>query len=79
MIEVTAATAFLLYLAMSLAVLFILWSYRHFRECKKTIISPSEELFLCEYCHFLYMEKSNRSITRCPECHSFNKNNRYRD
>jgi len=78
MIEVTAANAALLYLGATLAVLFGLWALYHYRTLRRIILSSPEELLVCEYCHFAYMAEATLKVTRCPQCRSFNKNNRYK-
>lgn len=78
MVEITAANALILYLGITLAILFGLWIFQHYASSKRTILSTPEELFLCEYCHFVYLEKAALKLTRCPGCRSLNEGNRYK-
>lgn len=77
MITVSATTATMLYLCMTLAVLLSLWVYQHYRLRTKKIEITEQELFVCEYCLFVYLEEKTKTVTQCPQCHSFNKNNPY--
>lgn len=72
MIELTFASAFMLYLCMTLFVLFGLWIYHHYRSRHREILPLEQELTVCEYCHFAYLEDSAKKLTRCPQCQSYN-------
>lgn len=78
MIEITPTTAFVLYLAMTLATLSGFWIYQHVHFRRKVIRTAAEYLFLCEYCQNAYIQDSSKEVTQCPNCLSYNKNNRYR-
>lgn len=77
MISVSAAAAFMLYLCLTLGTLFGLWIYSHFKNKKRKILANREELYLCEYCHFVYVSNPLKPVNQCPQCKSFNKNNTY--
>lgn len=77
MFEVTAAHAVIIYLALTLAAIFGAWIYHHLLSRKKTILINKEELFVCEYCHFAYLYLIVKKINQCPQCRSYNKDNRY--
>ncbi|KAF3362867.1 hypothetical protein PHSC3_000609 [Chlamydiales bacterium STE3] len=77
MFEVTATHAAIFYLGSTLLVIFGFWIYQHLLSRKKAILSNPEELFVCEYCHFAYLNAANKKVNRCPQCKSFNKDNRY--
>lgn len=72
MIELTPATAFMLYLLATLFVLLGLWIYQHYQQRHQTILPPEKELHVCEFCHFAYLEEDSKKISRCPRCQSFN-------
>jgi ribosomal protein L37AE/L43A len=78
MIELSPTTAFMIYLGLTLAVLLGIWLSQHFRGRKKKLMIAEQELFVCEYCHFCYLEMKGRPVTQCPQCESFNKNNIYK-
>ena len=77
MIELTFNTLFMLYLSMTLAVILGIWIYSHYRMRKRTIFTTEHSLFICEYCHFAYLEDSIKKINQCPQCGLFNKHNAY--
>ena len=72
MIELTFTAAFLIYLGLSLALLFVIWLHGHARAREKKILPPEEILFVCEFCHFTYLDNPHISLHRCPRCHSLN-------
>lgn len=78
MFEVTAATAAILYLSATLAFLFGIWLFQHQRSCKRVFLSKKEALFVCEFCHFAYVADTVKEVTKCPQCSSYNKENRYK-
>jgi ribosomal protein L37AE/L43A len=77
MIELTPNTAFMIYLGLTLGMLFGIWCFQHFRTRKKKIAIAEKELFVCEYCHFCYLDDKAKEITKCSQCHSYNKSNVY--
>lgn len=77
MIEVTAANAVIIYLGVTLVAIFGAWIYHHLHARKKTILSNPEELYVCEYCHFAYLNAIAKKVNQCPQCQSYNKDNRY--
>jgi uncharacterized paraquat-inducible protein A len=78
MIELSANTAFMLYLGMTLAVLLGIWTWQSYDSRRNKSISLEQELFVCEYCHFAYLEEGIKEVTRCPQCQSFNKHNTWK-
>jgi uncharacterized paraquat-inducible protein A len=77
MIELSTNAAIMLYLSMTLIPLLGLWVFQHWSARQKKIDVSDQELHVCEYCHFAYLEEIATKITKCPQCHSFNKNNRH--
>jgi uncharacterized paraquat-inducible protein A len=77
MIELTFSTAFMLYLSLTLAVVLGLWIFHHYQVRKKTILSCEQDLFVCEYCHYAYLEEGIKKVNQCPQCGSYNKHNIY--
>lgn len=73
MIELTFNTAFMMYLASTLIILLGIWCYSNYRGQHREAISNEHKLFVCEYCHFAYLEKSFKKVHQCPQCQSFNK------
>ena len=78
MIELTFATAFVLYLGCTLAILLGIWGYSHYQAKRKKILSYEQDLYVCEYCHYAYLEDTLKKINRCPQCNSFNQKNLYK-
>jgi ribosomal protein L37AE/L43A len=73
MIEVNLATAFLLYLTVTLTGLFGIWIWSEWRGKTKEIVLPERLLIECEYCKRTYLKEASKKITQCPECSSYNK------
>ncbi|MBT3394239.1 MAG: hypothetical protein HN411_03920 [Waddliaceae bacterium] len=75
MIEITSATAFTFYLALTLGVVFGLVLYHHFKKKDNTTLPFEKNLIVCEYCRYTYLEEITVELTKCPQCHSLNKAN----
>lgn len=73
MITLSASTLAMLYLASTLGFLLGIWIYQHYRDRKKRIVTISQELHVCEYCHFPYLDTISKAVTKCPQCSCFNK------
>jgi uncharacterized paraquat-inducible protein A len=73
MIELTPATAFMLYLLVTLFVLLGLWIFQHYQKRHTSIIPVEKALRTCEFCHFAYLAEDSKAVSRCPCCQSFNK------
>lgn len=78
MIELTFHTLFILYLSATLATVLGVWIYSHYRMKRRSFFTTEKALFICEYCHFAYVEDSAKPLNRCPQCGFFNKQNAYR-
>lgn len=78
MIELSPTTAVNLYLALTLTLLLSLWGFHHYSTRRKKIIAEDNELLVCEFCHFAYLAEIGKAVTKCPQCTSFNKNNKFR-
>lgn len=77
MIELTPSAALMLYLLMTLSFVLGLWGYSHYKTRSRKIFTAPKELYICEYCTAVYMDEAHQSVTKCPECQSFNKGNRF--
>ena len=73
MIELSATTAIMLYLLLTLLALFGIWGVSHIRSKRQKVIIVEQELNTCEYCHFAYLDDIAKKVTQCPQCSSFNK------
>lgn len=73
MIELTATTAIMLYLCLTLMALFGIWGWHHLQSRKRKVILVEKVLNTCEYCHFAYLDEIAKEVSQCPQCHSFNK------
>lgn len=77
MIELTFNAFFIIYLSATMAMILGIWIYSHYRLRKRTFFSTEQALFVCEYCHFAYVEDSIKELNRCPQCGLYNKHNEY--
>lgn len=77
MIELSTTAAINLYLGLTLAILLGIWFYHHYSVRHKKVVTTDKELFVCEFCHFAYLSPKEKTVTQCPQCQSFNKNNPY--
>ena len=73
MIELSQATALLLYLGITLAAILSIWISSHYRSRKRRFMPLEKELNACEFCHFAYLDTGSKPVTRCPRCNSYNK------
>lgn len=72
MIEISATSAFLLYLFAALFLLFVLWLKGHFKQKQKKIDLACENIRVCHYCQNAWAAKVGEKISRCPVCKSLN-------
>ena len=72
MIHLTPSTAIILYLAITLGSLFTLWGWCHYHTRKKKVLIAREKLHICEYCACPYLASNDATVSRCPQCHSYN-------
>ena len=77
MIELASSTAFMLYLAATLSALFVLSIIHYISSTKQSLAIESSQLYVCEYCLYAYLADSSEEVSRCPNCSSFNKDNKY--
>lgn len=73
MIEISSSTAAVLYLGATLCAILGIWIYNHYTGKKKARPPLAQELTVCEFCHFAYLDSSDKGVTRCPRCNSFNR------
>jgi len=78
MIALSSAEAAMLYLCITMISLLSLWGYQHYQSRRKKIITTSQELFVCEYCHFAYLSDIAKDVTQCQQCLCYNKHNTYK-
>lgn len=76
MIELSPHALLMVYLSLTSMGILVLWVWHHFKTKKIPRLDQREELFICEYCQFVYMELSDKKVTVCPQCQQYNKNNR---
>ncbi|HXF29151.1 MAG TPA: hypothetical protein VN457_04815 [Chlamydiales bacterium] len=74
MIEVSAETGFVIYLAAAMVAIIGIWLYQHKKGKAKEIICLPTKTYICEFCSTQYLAEVVKPFTRCPECHSLNKN-----
>jgi ribosomal protein L37AE/L43A len=77
-IEVSPSTAVMLYLGLTLVGVLGLWGFNHYRTRNRSLKIDAQQLLVCEYCHNVYLEANEASVTQCPQCQSFNKLNSYK-
>lgn len=78
MIQISITTAIIIYLSLSLLLLFSLWLKHNNERRQRTPQAPLSQLYICEYCHFPYLGETEVPVTRCPQCSSMNKDNAYK-
>lgn len=79
MIELTFNAIFLVYLSLTLACVLGIWIYSHYQSRRRTFFSTEKELFICEYCHFAYVDEGMKKLNRCPQCGLINKENTFKN
>lgn len=78
MIELSTGAAINIYLGVTLTILLGMWFYHHYNVRNKKVVTTDKELMVCEFCHFAYLAEKPKTVTQCPQCQSFNKNNPYK-
>lgn len=79
MIGLSSTTALMLYLCLTLGILLAVWISHFYRFRNKKVVIAEQDLLVCEYCHCAYLAKKAKTVTQCPQCHSYNKNNLYQE
>ncbi len=77
MIELTPNTALMLYLTVTLVLIFGIWCFQIFYKPKKKFEPMGQELCVCEFCHFVYLNNQVKKINQCPQCNSYNIHNQF--
>ena len=75
MIETTLSTVLMIYLLLTLGILLALWATRHYKRRKIKLLCVAEQIACCEYCQYSYLKKIAATLSRCPQCKSFNREN----
>lgn len=72
MITLDISQAVFLYLLFSVVSILVLWIF--FEERLKFIYLREEDLYVwqCEICTYTYVDSTNKEISKCPMCDSFN-------
>lgn len=73
MISISITTAVWIYLSFFLSILTFIWLLHYLKNREKNKVSPYKAMRICHYCHFPYLELSNKEISKCPQCQCFNK------
>lgn len=73
MIELSPTTALMVYLGLALAAILSIWIFNHYSARKKVFLPEEKKLHVCEFCHFAYLDVTEKEITKCPRCTSFNR------
>jgi uncharacterized paraquat-inducible protein A len=68
MIQITLAHLFYIYLLTWFVVLILLWTRELWRHKAYDWELSKDQLCLCEHCHYSFLVKNNKNITRCPNC-----------
>ncbi len=77
MIDLTFTTAFMLYLVATIIIVLGVWLHSHYHSRNRQFLPSEQELFVCEFCHFAYVEQSAKKLNRCPQCNLINEKNKY--
>lgn len=78
MIALTAPTAIMIYLGVTLGSLLLLWFISHLYTRNAKLLLTEHQLYECEFCQNLYLDQKSVEVTQCPQCESFNKENKYK-
>ena len=73
MISVSVATAIFLYVVLALWGIFMLWIWFERGEGAKARPLVRRVIWECEICAYTYVDSTHDTISRCPQCHSFNE------
>lgn len=74
MIALSPTTALMLYLGLTLLSLLGIWIASHYYSRHRRFMPLEKKLIVCEFCLFAYLDSSNKQVTQCPRCESYNKN-----
>lgn len=77
MIELAPNTALMIYLGLTCCLVLGIWVYHHFVYQQRPRFRPQHELHICEFCQSVYMTSLNKEITKCPQCQTLNRDNRF--
>lgn len=79
MIPLSPNAAITLYLGLTLFALAGVWVFFYYSSKKKQYVFCRQCLYICEFCHFAYLDDTDKSVTPCPQCKVLNKNNKYQN
>ncbi len=77
MVQIEAATLYLLYLGATLAAILGLWISHSLKQQRKQVLPTPQLLCVCEYCKHSYLADRTKAVSRCPQCQAYNKENHY--
>lgn len=72
MIEITLTTAILLYGAVILAGLLLLYMVSELRARHVYHVLEKQFVWRCAFCGFLYLDEDAAILSQCPRCESYN-------
>lgn len=72
MIEISLGTAVLLYGMAIAAGLAAAWLFTEFSAARAYMALEQQDLWRCDFCTFVYLDRSGLNVSRCPRCHSYN-------
>jgi hypothetical protein len=73
MFAVDISTAVLIYLSVTLlGVIFIWVRFERSRAFRKYDVHP-KEVWNCEICTYTYVDSLHQTLSRCPQCKSWNR------
>jgi hypothetical protein len=72
-IEVDISTAVAFYVFVSLILLLAGWIFFEARKDRRKYSAEEKYVWKCSICANVYIDSIHSSISRCPQCKSFNK------
>jgi len=74
MIKVELSIAVGIYLIFSMILLLSLWVWQSFKKEKHiSLASDEKKVVQCSVCFYSYVDNKKDSISKCPQCGSWNK------
>ncbi|OED38244.1 hypothetical protein AB834_01010 [PVC group bacterium (ex Bugula neritina AB1)] len=72
MFGVTLSTIIVIYIAVPLLVIFLLWLFCEMEQKDlPTVLKDQELMIACPYCLHVFLENNDEDILSCPACSSF--------
>lgn len=73
MIKLDISVALFIYLLITVVGVFLLWAWLDRASKFKPFKTERKDMWQCSVCSFVYTDRENQELSRCPRCKRINK------